>query len=112
MGYVVTETCIKCKYMDCVEICPVHCFYEGDNMLVINVDECIDCGICEPECPVEAIKPESEPGMEKWRELNMKYAAVWPNISTRKPAPADADAYQDEPNKFVIHFSSSPGTGD
>ena len=60
MTYVVTDACIKCKYMDCVEVCPVDCFYEGDNMLVIHPDECIDCGACEPECPVEAIYPEED----------------------------------------------------
>src|SRR6516164_5252688 len=62
MTYVVTEACIRCKYMDCVEVCPVDCFYEGENMLVIHPDECIDCGVCEPECPVDAIIPDSEPG--------------------------------------------------
>jgi ferredoxin len=61
MTYVVNDSCIKCKYMDCVEVCPVDCFYEGENMLVIHPDECIDCGVCEPECPVEAIKPDTEP---------------------------------------------------
>ena len=61
MTYVVVENCIKCKYMDCVEVCPVDCFYEGENMLVIHPDECIDCGVCEPECPAEAIKPDTEP---------------------------------------------------
>ncbi len=65
MTYVVTENCIKCKYMDCVEVCPVDCFYEGENMLVIHPDECIDCGVCEPECPAEAIKPDTEPGPRK-----------------------------------------------
>ena len=60
MTYVVTEACIRCKYMDCVEVCPVDCFYEGENMLVIHPDECIDCGVCEPECPVEAILPDTE----------------------------------------------------
>ena len=68
MTYVVNENCIKCKYMDCVEVCPVDCFYEGENMLVIHPDECIDCGVCEPECPVDAIKPDTEPGLEKWLE--------------------------------------------
>ena len=62
MTYVVTEACIKCKYMDCVEVCPVDCFYDGENMLVIHPDECIDCGVCEPECPAEAIMPDTEPG--------------------------------------------------
>ena len=59
MTYVVTDNCIKCKYMDCVEVCPVDCFYEGENMLVIHPDECIDCGVCEPECPAEAIFPDT-----------------------------------------------------
>eukprot|EP01035_Chromulina_nebulosa_P006172 gene6172-8351_t len=63
MTYVVTDNCIKCKYTDCVEVCPVDCFYEGDNMLVIHPDECIDCGVCEPECPADAIKPDTVPGL-------------------------------------------------
>ena len=75
MTYVVTDNCIKCKYMDCVEVCPVDCFYEGENMLVIHPDECIDCGVCEPECPVDAIKPDTEPGLEKWLALNTEYRA-------------------------------------
>ena len=84
MTYVVTEACIKCKYMDCVEVCPVDCFYEGENMLVINPDECIDCGVCEPECPPEAILPDTETGPEQWLELNRQYCRPsWPNI-TRK----------------------------
>ncbi len=74
MTYVVTENCIKCKYMDCVEVCPVDCFYEGENMLVIHPDECIDCGVCEPECPAEAIKPDTEPGLEQWLKLNADLA--------------------------------------
>ena len=74
MTYIVNENCIKCKYMDCVEVCPVDCFYEGENMLVIHPDECIDCGVCEPECPVDAIKPDTEPGLEKWLALNAEYA--------------------------------------
>ena len=87
MTYVVTEACIKCKYMDCVEVCPVDCFYEGDNMLVINPDECIDCGVCEPECPVEAILPDTEEQAENWLELNREYSTgPWPNI-TRKGEP-------------------------
>ena len=70
MTYIVNENCIKCKFTDCVEVCPVDCFYEGENMLVIHPDECIDCGVCEPECPVDAIKPDTEPGLEKWLEVN------------------------------------------
>ena len=81
MTYIVNDKCIKCKLMDCVEVCPVDCFYEGKNMLVIKPDECIDCGVCEPECPVNAIKPDTEDGSEKWLELNKKYSEIWPNIS-------------------------------
>ncbi len=92
MTYVVNEKCIKCKYTDCVEVCPVDCFYEGENMLVIHPDECIDCGVCEPECPVDAIKPDTEPGLEKWLELNRKFSESWPNITSKKEALADADA--------------------
>ena len=86
MTYVVVENCIKCKYMDCVEVCPVDCFYEGENMLVIHPDECIDCGVCEPECPADAIKPDTEPGLEKWLELNAEFAKTWPNITVKREA--------------------------
>ena len=88
MTYVVVEGCIKCKYMDCVEVCPVDCFYEGENMLVIHPDECIDCGVCEPECPIEAIKPDTEPGLERFLSLNAEFAKIWPNITAKKPSPA------------------------
>ena len=87
MTYVVVEACIKCKYMDCVEVCPVDCFYEGENMLVIHPDECIDCGVCEPECPIEAIKPDTEPGLEKLLSLNAEFSKIWPNITAKKPPP-------------------------
>ena len=80
MTYIVNDKCIKCKLMDCVEVCPVDCFYEGKNMLVIKPDECIDCGVCEPECPVDAIKADTEPGSEKCVEVNKKYSELWPNI--------------------------------
>jgi ferredoxin len=111
MTYVVTENCIKCKYMDCVEVCPVDCFYEGENMLVIHPDECIDCGVCEPECPAEAIKPGTEPNLEQWLKLNAEYANVWPNITKKGEAPADADAWKDVPSKFKLFFSPDPGQG-
>ena len=84
MTYVVDERCIKCKTTDCVAVCPVNCFYEGENMLVIHPDECIDCGVCVPECPVDAIKPDTEPNLEKWLELNREYAQKWPNITAKK----------------------------
>jgi ferredoxin len=112
MTYVVTEACIKCKFTDCVEVCPVDCFYEGANMLVIHPDECIDCGVCEPECPVEAIKPDNEPGLEKWLELNRAKSEVWPNITIKKTQPSDADNYRDEKGKFDKYFIDEPGEGD
>ena len=113
MTFIVTEKCIKCKYTDCVEVCPVDCFYEGENMLVINPDECIDCGVCEPECPIEAIKSdeEIEPGEEKWLALNTKYSAIWPNITQTKTPPPDADDWAEQEQKEQ-HFSENPGTGD
>ena len=104
MTYIVTDACIKCKYTDCVEVCPVDCFYEGENMLVINPDECIDCGVCEPECPIEAIKPESEELIE-WIEVNRQYAEKWPNITVKKDPAADAEEWQDKQNKYPEHFS-------
>jgi ferredoxin len=110
--YIVNEGCIRCKYTDCVEVCPVDCFYEGENMLVIHPDECIDCGVCEPECPVDAIKPDTEPGLEKWLDINRQYSAVWPNITRKKPAPPDADAFVNVPDKFAKYFSPNPGEGD
>ena len=82
--------------MDCVEVCPVDCFYEGENMLVIHPDECIDCGVCEPECPAEAIFPDTEPGLERWLTLNAEYASIWPNITVKRdlpPTPRSSTAY-------------------
>ena len=111
MTYVVTDACIKCKYMDCVEVCPVDCFYEGENMLVINPSECIDCGVCEPECPAEAILPDTENGLEQWLELNKTYSEEWPNITQKGEQPADADAHKGEEGKFEKFFSSNPGSG-
>jgi ferredoxin len=96
MTYVVTEACIRCKYMDCVEVCPVDCFYEGENMLVINPSECIDCGVCEPECPAEAILPDTEVGLEKMLEINA----------------TDADEHKGVEGKFEKYFSAEPGQGD
>lgn len=107
MTYVVTENCIKCKYTDCVEVCPVDCFYEGENMLVINPDECIDCGVCEPECPADAIKPEASDNIE-WLEINRKYSAIWPNISDKKDALPNADDFKGAPNK-KDELSENPG---
>lgn len=111
MTYVVTEACIKCKYMDCVEVCPVDCFYEGENMLVIHPDECIDCGVCEPECPPEAILPDSDPAADNWLELNKQYSDAWPNINRKGEAPADADEHKDVEGKYAKYFSPEPGNG-
>lgn len=111
MTFVVTDECIRCKYTDCVEVCPVDCFYEGENMLVIHPDECIDCGVCEPECPIDAIKPESEE-LIRWVEINREYAMKWPNITLKKPAPDDADEFKGKENKLETHFSEAPGEGD
>ncbi len=112
MTYVVTEACIKCKYMDCVEVCPVDCFYEGDNMLVIHPDECIDCGVCEPECPAEAILPDSDGDLDKWLGLNQEYAEKWPNITRYGESPAVAEDFKGVADKFDKFFSSDPGTTD
>ena len=111
MTYIVNDSCIRCKIMDCVEVCPVDCFYEGENMLVIHPDECIDCGVCVPECPVDAIKPDTDPGLEKWLSLNAKYAKIWPNITVKKAPPADSKEWEGKPDKLQ-YFSPSPGAGD
>src|SRR5262249_5965269 len=93
MTYVVTEACIKCKYMDCVEVCPVDCFCVGENMLFINPDESSVGGVWEPKCPPGAILPDTEGGREKWVEINRQYAEAWPNITRKGEAPADADQW-------------------
>jgi len=108
MTYVVTENCIRCKFMDCVEVCPVDCFYEGENMLVIHPDECIDCGVCEPECPPEAIKADTESGSTAWIETNRKFAVQWPNITRKGEAPPDAEEWNGKPGKAGL-LSPEPG---
>src|SRR5581483_2090640 len=112
MTYVVSENCVKCKLMDCVEVCPVDCFYEGENMLVIHPDECIDCGVCGPECPVQAIQPDTDPGMERWVAGNAEYAQKWPNITAKKVPPPDSADWEGVADKFEKYFSPKPGTGD
>ncbi len=108
MTYVVTENCIKCKYMDCVEVCPVDCFYAGENMLVISPDECIDCGVCEPECPADAIVPDTDSrSSDVWLRLNADYARVWPNITSKGVPPADAAVWDGVPAKLA-EFSPEP----
>ena len=108
MTYVVTENCIKCKFMDCVEVCPVDCFYVGDNMLVIHPDECIDCGVCEPECPAEAISPDSDDKATEWAEINRNFSTQWPNITRKGTPPADAEEWNGKPGKKEF-FSADPG---
>ena len=104
MTYIVNDKCIGCKHTDCVEVCPVDCFYEGENMLVINPDECIDCGVCEPECPVDAIQPDTEDGTAKWVEFNKKWSEQWPVITDKKEPLPDAEKLKDEPDKLNKYF--------
>ncbi len=102
MTFVVTENCIKCKYTDCVEVCPVDCFHEGPNFLVIDPDECIDCTLCEPECPAQAIFAEDDlpSGQEGFLALNADLAQKWPVITAQKDAPADAAEWDGKPDKL------------
>ncbi|MFZ0257696.1 MAG: ferredoxin FdxA [Gammaproteobacteria bacterium] len=95
MTFVVTESCIKCKYTDCVEVCPVDCFHEGPNFLVIDPEECIDCTLCEPECPVEAILSEDDVPEDQrhFIELNAELSKEWPVLTEKKDAPEDADEW-------------------
>jgi ferredoxin len=104
MTFVVTENCIKCKYMDCVEVCPVDCFHEGPNFLAIDPEECIDCTLCEPECPVEAIFSEEElpAGQEQFKQLNAELAKQWPVITEKKAAPPDAKEWEGKPDKLPL----------
>ncbi len=102
MTFVVIDKCIRCKYTDCVEVCPVDCFREGPNMLVIDPDECIDCNLCVPECPIDAIFAEDDLPEDKLEfvELNEQYSRKWPLITAQKDAPEDADDWVDVPNKM------------
>jgi len=104
MTFVVIENCIKCKYTDCVEVCPVDCFHEGPNFLVIDPEECIDCTLCEPECPAEAIYPEDDvpAGQEQFLALNAELSREWPVISEMKPAPEDAKQWDGVPDKLKL----------
>ena len=97
MTFIVTEKCINCKLSDCVEVCPVDCFYEGENMLGINPEECIDCALCEPECPINAIYPEDELPKDQLEfvELNRRLSQKWKNINERCDIPEDADDWKD-----------------
>lgn len=103
MPYIVTENCIKCKYTDCVSVCPVDCFYEGPNFLAINPDECIDCAVCVPECPANAIVADNEISDDQrdFIELNaeLSKSGAWPRITKRRDPLPDADSWKDVPNK-------------
>src|SRR4029077_13114991 len=104
MTYVVTESCIRCKYTDCVDVCPVDCFREGPNFLVIDPDECIDCTLCVAECPVEAIFAEDDvpTDQQQFTALNAELAKLWKPIIERKPGPPDADDWKDVPDKLKL----------
>lgn len=104
MTYLVTENCIKCKHTDCVEVCPVDCFYEGPNFLAINPDECIDCGVCLPECPIDAIVADNDTNIdvEFWTNLNRTLSNKWPNITKKKDPLADHKLWKDKPNKLDL----------
>ena len=110
MAHVVAEPCIKCKYTDCVAVCPVDCFHEGANFLVIDPETCIDCGLCIPECPTKAIFPEEELPEEwaEYTELNAKYAAEWPVIEDQQDPLPDADKYKDVKDKRDLLDPSPP----
>lgn len=101
MTYIVTESCIKCKHTDCVEVCPVDCFYEGENFLVIHPDECIDCGLCVPECPVDAIFADDEVAEDQieFIDLNARLADDWPNITEKKEPLEDYEKWTEIKDK-------------
>jgi len=111
MAFIVTEACIKCKLTDCVEVCPVDCFHEGENMLVIDPEECIDCTLCEPECPISAIYSEDElpPDQLKMIAVNAEYSQKWPVITEMKEPPADWRDWEHTGSKYPDHFSPRPG---
>jgi len=101
MTYVVTENCIKCKHTDCVSVCPVDCFYEGPNFLAINPDECIDCAVCVPECPIDAIYSDTElPADQKiFKEINAEIIKLWPRITKQKQPLPDHEEWNGKPKK-------------
>ena len=111
MTYIVKDECIKCKLTDCVDVCPVDCFYEGENMLVINPDECIDCGVCEPECPIDAIKAdndESVQDLEKWLSINKSFR-LFGLIFQKKDPLENQEKFINVKYKYDKHFSEKPG---
>jgi ferredoxin len=111
MAFIVSEACIKCKLTDCVEVCPVDCFHEGENMLVIDPEECIDCTLCEPECPIGAIYAEDELPADQLKMIavNAEYSRKWPVITEMKDPPADWEKWEHTEHKYPEHFSPNPG---
>lgn len=115
MTYIVNENCVNCRYTDCVEVCPVDCFYLGENSIVIHPDECIDCGVCEPECPAEAILPDTlmTDELNYWLDINRKYSEIWPNVTQKLEPMLDADALNPAKGYAedkTLKFSEQPGT--
>jgi len=121
MTHIVTENCINCKYTDCAAVCPVDCFYEGENMVAINPTECIDCGVCVGACPANAIVPDnietwSKEELQRWEAINAKYAQTWPNIKVKKAQLPKADLFNNElngnsePNKYERYFDERAAT--
>mgnify|MGYP001402679049 FL=1 len=104
MTYIITENCIKCKYTDCVEVCPVDCFHEGPNFLVINPDECIDCSLCEPECPINAIISDEDvtDDNRQFIEINERLSKKWPILTEIKDAPSDAKEWENKKGKLDL----------
>lgn len=123
MTHVVTDACIRCKYTDCVDVCPVDCFKEGPDFLIIDPDECIDCAVCIPECPANAIYADTDipAPMRHFPEINQRLSSLWPVITQRKEALPDADAWKNRVGKLAeldpelypsilpfIHATSTP----
>lgn len=111
MTYIITDSCVKCKYTDCVVVCPVDCFHEGKNMLAIDPEECIDCSLCVPECPVDAIYAEEDlpEDQQHFLAINAEYSAKWPVIDAKKAAPPDAHDWDEVKEKYPTHFDPTAG---
>lgn len=110
MTYLVTDNCVKCKHTTCVSVCPVDCFYEGDEFLVIDPDECIDCGVCVPECPVDAIVADLDlhpDDRDYWEEVNRKHAKVYENITEAKEPLEDYEVWDGVPDKYKMFIEKS-----
>ena len=112
MPYIITEPCIGVKDKACVDVCPVDCIYEGEQQLFIHPDECIDCGVCEPECPPKAILPDADARAERWLKMNTDFSLKWPNITRKGTPPPDADDWKGVADKFEKYFTPNPGKGE